>query len=261
MLTLDEYLKVIDRNELKNYLNRLLDCDNFKDYAPNGLQVEGAQKICKICTAVTASADVIQQAVDWGADTLLVHHGYFWRGEEPVITGIKRQRIALLINNDINLFGYHLPLDCHKEFGNNAQLARLLNVDTFRTHSAGGTENLLWSGLLPESVNGKEFCKFLTEKFNRKPLHISANDRLIKRIAWCSGAAQDFIEEAASLGADAYISGEISERTYYQAQELGIHYFSCGHHATERQGIQHLGNHLAASYELEHLYIDSNNPV
>lgn len=252
---------MIDRKELENYLDRLLECGNYKDYAPNGLQVEGARQINKLCTAVTASLDVIQQAADWGADSLLVHHGYFWKGEDAVITGIKRQRLAMLINSNINLFAYHLPLDCQTEFGNNAQLARLFDVDSFRTHTAGGTENLLWSGLLSESMSGSDFNTFLTEKFERKPLHVVVKGKTIRKIAWCSGAAQDFIEEASYLGVDAYISGEISERTYYQAKELGIHYFSCGHHATERLGIQHLGNHLAQSYELEHLFIDSNNPV
>lgn len=252
---------MIDRQELENYLNHLLECNTYKDYAPNGLQLEGAEQITKICTAVTASLDVIKEAAEWGADTLLVHHGYFWKGEEPVITGIKRQRLAWLMNHNMNLFAYHLPLDCQTEFGNNAQLARLFDVDSFRTHKAGGTDNLLWSGQLADTLTPSDFTKFLTEKFNRKPLHVGSKGKTIRRIAWCSGAAQDFIEDAANLGADAYISGEISERTYYQAKELGIHYFSCGHHATERLGIQQLGNHLAQSYELEHLFIDSNNPV
>ncbi len=252
---------MIDRIELDGYLDNLLDCSKYKDYAPNGLQVEGQRQINKICTAVTASADVIRRAADWGADALLVHHGYFWKGEEPILTGPKRQRIALLLESNLNLFAYHLPLDCHLAFGNNAQLAKLFDVYPFQAHKAGGTENLLWTGSLSEPVKAERFSHFLSGKLNRKPQHIDIKNKPIKTIAWCSGSAQDFIEEAARLGADAYLSGEISERTYYQAIELGIHYFACGHHATERLGIQALGHHLASSHELQHKFLDVDNPV
>ncbi|KTD30826.1 putative NIF3-like protein 1 [Legionella moravica] len=252
---------MITRSELSLYLNDLLNCRQYTDYAPNGIQVEGKEHIKRICTAVTASEDVISQAIEWHADALLVHHGYFWRGEDPVITGMKRQRISKLLNHEINLFAYHLPLDCHPELGNNACLAKLLSLDSIQMHQVGTTDNLLWSGLLTEDMTEMQLGDFLERSFGRKPLHISGHSKRIKSIALCTGAAQDYIEHAHALGVDAYLSGEVSERTYYQAKELGIHYFSCGHHATERYGIQALGNHVAQYFNLSHLFLDSNNPV
>lgn len=246
---------------LEQYLNELLNCSVYQDYAPNGLQIEGKDQIKRICTAVTASAEVIAEAVTLDADALLVHHGYFWRGEDPVLKGMKRQRIAQLLKHNISLFAYHLPLDTHPELGNNANLAKNLSLSSVKTHKAGSTEGLLWSGLLPESMSGKQLELLLEKQFSRKPLHIAGTDKSIQSIALCSGAAQDFIEEAKALGVDAYLSGEVSERTYYQAQELGIHYYACGHHATERYGIEALGIHLQEVFKLEHVFIDSNNPV
>lgn len=252
---------MITRSELSVYLHEFLGCARYNDYAPNGLQVEGNELIKRICTAVTASQEVISEAVICQADALLVHHGYFWRGEDPVIAGMKRQRISKLLDNDINLFAYHLPLDCHIDLGNNACLGKLLLLNSVKMHKAGTTDNLLWSGQLSEPMNAKQFGDFLEQQFGRKPLHIDGNNKAISSIAWCSGAAQDFIEDAHKLGVDAYLSGEVSERTYYQAKELGIHYYACGHHATERYGIQALGQHLASHFKLEHLFIDSANPV
>lgn len=252
---------MITQKELSLYLDQLLSCALYKDYAPNGLQVEGKNKIKRICTAVTASADVISEAVRWDADALLVHHGYFWRGEEPVIVGIKRQRINNLLRHDINLFAYHLPLDCHPEFGNNACLAKLFAAESVQMHQANGVDNLLWSGRLVEAMTHNEFVEFLTRKLGRLPLSIVGANKKISRIAWCSGGAQDFIEEANCLGVDAYLSGEVSERTFYQAKELGINYYSCGHHATERYGIEAMGKYLASYFTLEHLFIDSDNPI
>lgn len=252
---------MVTQKELAEHVHQLLSCDNYHDYAPNGIQVEGRQQIKRICTAVTASDAVISQAVAWHADALLVHHGYFWRGEASIITGMKRQRLNKLLSHDINLFAYHLPLDCHPELGNNACLAKLFAVDSIQMHRAGGTDNLLWSGNLVQVMSPSELTHFLSEKLQRSPLLIEGSAKLIKQIAWCSGGAQDFIEEANGLGVDAYLSGEVSERTYYQAKELGIHYYSCGHHATERYGIQALGQYLAPRFKLEHLFIDSQNPV
>lgn len=252
---------MIKRAELSHLLDNLLRCDKFNDYAPNGIQVEGREEIKRICTAVTASEEVITQAIAAQADALLVHHGYFWRGEVPVITGMKRQRISKLLSNNINLFAYHLPLDCHPELGNNACLVKLLLLDSVQMHKIGSTENLLWSGALPQPMGGTQFSEFLAGVFGRKPLHIDANNKPIQSVALCTGGAQDYIENAHLLGVDAYISGEVSERTYYQAKEMGIHYFACGHHATERYGIQALGAHLASNYGLTHQFIDSDNPV
>lgn len=252
---------MITRGDLSIYLHELLNCARYNDYAPNGIQIEGKEQIKRICTAVTASEDVISQAVTWKADALLVHHGYFWRGEDPVITGMKRQRISKLLTHNINLFAYHLPLDCHIELGNNAGLAKLLLLESVQMHKAGNTENLLWSGKLPNPMDSSIFTQLLEKVLGRKPLHIAGNNKIISSIAWCSGAAQDFIEDACRLGVDAYLSGEVSERTYYQAKELGIQYYSCGHHATERFGVQSLGQYLSRSFELDHLFIDSNNPI
>ncbi len=252
---------MIIREELSSHLNQLLGCERFNDYAPNGIQIEGKNQIKRICTAVTASDEVISQAVGWQADALLVHHGYFWRGETPIITGIKRQRINKLLRHDINLFAYHLPLDCHLELGNNACLAQLLEVNNIEMHRVGGTDNLLWTGTLSKMLSHQELAAFINKKLARKPLLIEGHEKPINRIAWCSGGAQDFIEEAHRLGVDAYLSGEVSERTYYQAKELGISYYSCGHHATERYGIQALGKYLAANFQVEHIFFDSNNPI
>lgn len=252
---------MITRQELSAYLHNLLACDEFNDYAPNGLQVAGSEKIGTICTAVTACESVIKEAANRNANALLVHHGFFWRGENPVIEGMKRQRIAGLIRHDINLLAYHLPLDCHLTLGNNACLGKLFDVQAISTHRVNNSPDLLWSGHFAESKSMDEMVSFLTMTLQRIPLHIVGNDRPVKNVAWCSGAAQDFITTAHELQMDAYISGEVSERTFYEARELGIHYFSCGHHATERYGIEALGNHLATQFNLQHSFIDSHNPV
>ena len=252
---------MILRPELIAYLDNYLACRDFSDYAPNGLQVEGADSIQRLCTAVTASADVIQAVVASRADALLVHHGFFWRGEDPCIIGIKRKRIGLLLQHNINLLAYHLPLDCHTELGNNYCLAKQLNIEVVSRHAVGNNRDLLWFGTLKKPVTASVWQAHLSKVFDRKPLMVEGGNHLIHQVAWCSGGAQDFIENAAQLGADAYLSGEISERTFYQAKELGVHYFSGGHHATERFGIQALGEHLAQQYQLNHRFIDSSNPV
>ncbi|CZG43494.1 TPA: Nif3-like dinuclear metal center hexameric protein [Legionella pneumophila] len=252
---------MITRDELSLFLLDFLNCSQYQDYAPNGIQVEGKDKIKRICTAVSASEDVISQAIEQQADALLVHHGYFWKGENPVISGMKRRRIAKLLGHNMNLFAYHLPLDCHPELGNNASLANLLLIESHEMHKVNNTPNLLWSGKLSKAMNSEQFSSFLEHKLGRYPVHIAGNEKMIHSIAWCTGAAQDFIEEAYQLGVDAYLSGEVSERTFYQAMELGIQYFSCGHHATERFGIQSLGVYLANYFDLEHWFIDSPNPI
>lgn len=252
---------MITNLELNSYLQNFLAVANFDDYAPNGMQIEGKFEIRRICTAVTASLDVIREAVAKQADALLVHHGYFWRGENPVICGMKYQRIANLIEHHISLFAYHLPLDCHPTLGNNACLAKMFNLTDIKMHKVGKIANLLWSGKLTEPLTAKFFTEQLKLKLGREPIHIGNPDSLIKSIALCSGAAQDYIEDAKALGVDAYLSGEISERTFYQAEELGINYFSGGHHATERYGIQELGQHLANQFGLWHHFIDSANPI
>jgi len=252
---------MITRDDLVSYLDDLLSCSQFQDYAPNGLQIEGRSSIQTICTAVTASEAVIAEALNYGADALIAHHGFFWRGEESVITGMRRRRIGQVIAGDLNLYAYHLPLDCHATLGNNACLGQLLQLNAILSHDIGKTANILWSGEFREAMTAQMLIKQIGDALQQPPLHIAGTDKLIKRIAWCSGAAQDYIEDAQRLGVDAYLSGEISERTYYQALELNMHYFACGHHATERFGIQALGTHLAKQFNLDHQFIDSMNPV
>lgn len=252
---------MITRNELVKFLDDYLTCSNYVDYAPNGLQIEGNEVIRTICTAVTASQDAIEKSIEKKADALIVHHGYFWRGEDPIIIGMKRKRIGQLLIHNLNLLAFHLPLDCHPDIGNNAQIGLRLNVQNIQSHCVGKTPNLLWTGELSQPHSSAELNEKLNHLFQRSPLTISIGDKPISKIAWCSGAAQDYIEEAFYLGAEAYLSGEVSERTYYQANELNIHYFACGHHATERFGIQALGEVLSQKFSLIHHFIDTDNPV
>ncbi|MBL4817127.1 MAG: Nif3-like dinuclear metal center hexameric protein [Shewanella sp.] len=248
------------RNELAEYLAEFLQAGKFKDYAPNGLQVEGRAEIKKIVTGVTACQALIDKAIALDADALLVHHGFFWKGEREVITGMKQRRIKALLTHDINLFGYHLPLDAHPMLGNNAELGRKLDIADAEP-VPGLAQGLIWQGRLDTPVSAGTFGKAISEILNREALHIGDPAAEIQTIAWCTGGAQDYIDDAASLGVDAFISGEVSERTYHSALELGIHYFAAGHHATERYGIQALGEHLAREFDIEHEYVDIDNPV
>ncbi|WP_345872024.1 Nif3-like dinuclear metal center hexameric protein [Shewanella algae] len=248
------------REELRQYLGEFLQLDKFRDYAPNGLQVEGKAEIRKIVTGVTACQALIDRAVEAGADALLVHHGFFWKNEPEVLTGMKQRRIKSLLLNDINLFGYHLPLDAHPVLGNNAELGRVLGViepEAVETAAQG----LLWQGVLDSPMTAKDLSALLEQRLGQAPLHLDGGERNIQKLAWCTGGAQDYIDAAAALGVDAFISGEASERTFHSAVEQGIHYFGAGHHATERFGIKALGEHLAREFELEHEFIDIPNPV
>jgi dinuclear metal center YbgI/SA1388 family protein len=249
----------MNNHELAHYLDNFLQVDAYTDYAPNGLQVEGKSTIRKICTAVTASLEVVEAAARWKADALLVHHGYFWKNEALPLIGMKGKRIQALMAHDMNLYAYHLPLDCHLDLGNNAQLGRLFPLESMSPHTISRITNLLWSGQLIKAYSFNEFLSYLGTVFG-KVNSVQAADHKIKRIAWCTGGAQDYIEHAAKLGVDAFISGEISERTYYQAKEMGVHYFGCGHHATEERGIQALGEHLAKQFSFEHHFINVENP-
>ena len=243
---------------LNNYLNTLLQPERFSDYCPNGLQVEGKQEINKIVTGVTASMALLQAAQRANADAVLVHHGYFWRGEALPITGIKKHRIQFLLQHDINLFAYHLPLDAHSKLGNNVMLAKKLGLTV--TGRAGEKEMLFLAELKsPQPL--QSLVNLIETKLNRKPQVIGDLNKPIQKIALCTGAAQGYIEQAAAAGVDAYISGEISEQTVHVAIESGVSYISAGHHATERYGIQALGEHLAQKFDLQHEFIDIDNPV
>ena len=249
----------IELSQLNTYLDDLLKPSRFDDYCPNGLQVEGNKDVKKIITGVTASQALIDAAIENKADALLVHHGYFWKGEPPVITGIKRQRIQSLLANGISLLAYHLPLDAHLELGNNVQLAKQLGWEPVPVEKKYPLP-LIRYALLPEPQNGEQIAAQLETKLRRSPLHIQA-DRPIKTIAWCTGAAQSYFSEAIAMGVDAFISGEISETTTHIALENNVHYFSAGHHATERYGIKALGEHLASELGLAVEFIDCDNPV
>ena len=248
------------RNELSRYLDSFLQVAKFKDYAPNGLQVEGKDNIKVIVTGVTACQALIDEAIRLNADAILVHHGFFWRGEAEVIVGMKQRRIKALLNHDISLFGYHLPLDAHPMIGNNAELARHLDIIDAEAID-GVAQGLVWQGRLDTPMTAADFGEHLSHVLGREPLHIGDKDAQIRTLAWCSGGAQDYIDIAAQFDVDAFISGEVSERTYHSAIEQGVHYFAAGHHATERFGIQALGKHLADEFGLQHHFVDIVNPV
>jgi len=248
--------------QLEKILNDKLSPQLIKDYSPNGLQVEGQSEVKKIVTGVTASQALIDKAIELGADTLLVHHGYFWKGEPEPIRGMKGKRIRSLIKHDINLIGYHLPLDIHPELGNNAELARLLDIEV-EGGLEGHAQSVAMYGRLKQPVTGAELATRIDFVLSRAPLHIAPEnaDKLIETIGWCTGGGQDYIELAAQNGLDAFISGEISERTTYSAREQDIHYFAAGHHATERYGIKALGEWLTEQHGLDVTFIDIDNPV
>ncbi|TNF37241.1 MAG: Nif3-like dinuclear metal center hexameric protein [Gammaproteobacteria bacterium] len=244
------------------YCDELLCAQEFRDYCPNGLQVEGKSDVSKIIAGVTASRELIDRAIEQQADLILVHHGYFWKSEDASIVGIKKQRISRLLNHDVSLLTYHLPLDTHETFGNNVTLAAQLEFKVQGCVNDGPAKGLLWYGEICSSMSSAQFAQHLQQKLNRMPLHLDSYSRQpIQRIGWCTGAAQGYIEQAAALGLDAYISGEVSEQSYHLARELDIHYFAAGHHATEAYGVQALGRHLAEHFTLEYEYIDLANPV
>jgi len=244
--------------ELEHYTCALLDTARYRDYSPNGLQVEGRPEVNKIVTGVTASLALIEQAIAQGADAILVHHGYFWKNEDARIVGVKRARIKSLLARDISLFGFHLPLDAHPELGNNAQLGRRLG---FEIEGWGGEQNLIAHGRVPEPLTLSAFSARIAERLGRSPLVIGDAACPIQRIAWCSGGAQGYFETAAALGVDAYLTGEASEQNVHFARESGVAFIAAGHHATERYGIQALGEHLAAYFGLAHEFIEISNPV
>ena len=247
--------------QIIDYCDTLLSVGDYKDYAPNGLQVEGISEVWRIVSGVTASQALIDAAIEQQADLLLVHHGYFWKGEAAPITGIKRQRIKALLDNDISLVAYHLPLDGHEIFGNNAQLAEIWQIEPLGRFGDGPNGGLAMYGELDEAEPLDALAGRIAVDLHHRPMVIDGGEHEVKRVGWCSGAAQGYIEQAAALGCDAFISGEISEQTVHLARELGIHYIAAGHHATERYGVQALGEHLADHFSLENQFIDIPNPV
>lgn len=251
---------MVQRDELVAYTNELLQIDRFRDYAPNGLQVEGRDEIRVVASAVTASYEALEAALAADADALVVHHGYFWQGEPAAVVGMKRRRLALLLDHQINLLAYHLPLDAHERYGNNVQLAQLLGLQV--KGCFGPDPAIAWFGELDQPLDAAQFAQRVAAALGREPLHIPARDgRPISRIGWCTGAAQKYLEAAALAGLDAYLSGEASEHNFHVAREMNIHFFAAGHHATERYGVRALCDHLASRYGLRHHAIEITNPI
>ncbi len=246
---------------LVDYCDQLLEADRFHDYCPNGLQVEGRGDVTRLVSGVTASQALIDAACEQRADLLLVHHGYFWKGEDPTITGIKRQRVNALLEAGVGLLAYHLPLDAHPELGNNVQLARRLGLLEEGRFGDGHGPELACFGKIEEPRSARELAAHILAVLGREPLVVGEGPAIIDSIGWCTGAAQSYLETAARRGLNAFISGEISEPSVHIAREYGIHYFAAGHHATERYGVQALGEHLAARFGIQHSFIDIDNPV
>jgi dinuclear metal center YbgI/SA1388 family protein len=251
-------VKQMQLNELRDYIGSLLTASRFRDYCPNGVQVEGRAEVLRIATAVSASQAVLQEATAWGADALIVHHGYFWRSEDAAIVGIKKRRIAHLLQHDISLLAYHLPLDAHPELGNNAQLGKRMG---WIEQGRFSEQDIASYGALPQAQTLAQLAAQIGEKLQRVPQVIGDPNRSISRIAWCSGGAQGYFEQAIALGVDAFMTGEISEQNVHVARETGVAFIAAGHHATERYGVQALGEHLVAQFGLAHRFFDQDNPV
>lgn len=246
--------------ELVAYTNQLLNIQAFADYCPNGLQVQGRPEVGKIITGVTASEALIDAAIALDADAIMVHHGYFWKGEDAVITGMKARRLKKLMQHDISLIAYHLPLDAHAELGNNAQLGRLLGFEV-----TGGLDDspnpVGLTGKLKQAKTARQLLEEINPVLGREGLLVGNESKVVSSVAWCTGAAQSYIEKAIARGVDCFISGEISEQTVHIAREMEIAYLACGHHATERYGIRALGEHLALRFALGCQFVDIDNPV
>jgi len=252
----------MQRYKFEKQLNSLLKPEQINDFCPNGLQIQGNDLISKVVTGVTATKALIDEAIDIGADTIIVHHGYFWKNESPVIRGMKYERIKALLTHNINLFAYHLPLDIHPELGNNVQLAKLLDIKVTGPLELGNEFSVAIQGEFTKSMSAAELTKRISQRLNRQCLHLAAHsNKDIKTIAWCSGGGQNYIELAAEQGIDAFISGEVSEQTTHIAKEMDIHFFAAGHHATERYGAKALAEHINQEMNIEATFIDIDNPV
>ena len=265
-----------DRQTLLSSFNNLLQPERFSDYGPNGLQVEGKTEIRKIVSGVTASRALIEAAIEVKADAIFVHHGLFWRGQTGVVTGWMKERLKLLLAHDINLFAYHLPLDAHPELGNNAQLGQQLGFITPKAVERGeikhfGDQSLGWMANMDQTApktlqNSENLQKHLENTLKRNVVGVfvanaAIKNKAIKKIAWCTGGAQSYFEAAIAAGADAFITGEMSEPQAHLARECGVAYFACGHHATERYGAPAVAGHVAAQLEIEHQFIEIDNPA
>ncbi|WP_334060096.1 Nif3-like dinuclear metal center hexameric protein [Alteromonas sp. S005] len=251
----------ISRLELQNYLDGMLRVSEISDYCPNGLQVEGTGNIEKIVTGVTASQALVNAAIEANADALIVHHGYFWKGESLAVTGMKKRRLSALLTNDLNLFAYHLPLDVHPEFGNNRQLASILDIQNISAVTGVKPVGVVMQGNFEEPIEGLALQAKLQQLLGRDVLIEGPISKPISTLAWCTGGGQGFIEQAVELGVDAFITGEVSEQTVHTAREMGITFFAAGHHATERYGVKSLGEHIKQQFDVSVEFIDIDNPA
>jgi dinuclear metal center YbgI/SA1388 family protein len=240
--------------------DRYLNAARISDYCPNGLQVEGRPQVRRIVSGVTASQALVDAAVEAQADVLLVHHGYFWKGENPCVTGMKQRRLKTLLANDISLLAYHLPLDVHAEVGNNVQLAAQLGITVEGPLEPENPRTVGLVGSLSETMSPHDFARHVHQVLGREPLLVEG-DAMIRRVGWCTGGGQGYIDQAIAAGVDLYLTGEASEQTFHSARENGISFIAAGHHATERYGVQGLGDYLARRFAIEHLFIDCPNPI
>ncbi|AAY39159.1 Nif3-like dinuclear metal center hexameric protein [Pseudomonas syringae] len=240
--------------------DRYLNSARIQDYCPNGLQVEGRPQVMRIVSGVTASQALLDAAVDAQADLVLVHHGYFWKGENPCVVGMKQRRLKTLLKHDISLLAYHLPLDVHPEVGNNVQLARQLDITVEGPLDPESPRVVGLIGSLSEPVTARDFARRVQDALGREPLLIEGS-QMIRRVGWCTGGGQNYIDQAVLEGVDLFLSGEASEQTFHSARENDISFIAAGHHATERYGVQALGDYLARRFALEHIFIDCPNPI
>lgn len=246
-------------DELVMTADRYLDSARIQDYCPNGLQVQGRGQVRRLVSGVTASQQLLDAAVAAGADAILVHHGYFWKNEDARLVGMKLRRLKTLLSHDLSLLAYHLPLDVHPEVGNNVQLGRRLGLQNIAPLS-GDAKGLIWQGELAQPLSAADFGRQVAANLQREPLVVDGGQP-IRRLAWCTGGAQGYIDQAIAAGVDAYLTGEVSEQTVHSARENAVSFFAAGHHATERYGVQALGDYLAAQLGIEHLFIDCDNPA
>jgi dinuclear metal center YbgI/SA1388 family protein len=246
------------REELGRLFESWLEGTRFRDYCPNGLQVEGRESVRKLVCGVTSSLALIEAAVEAKADAILVHHGLFWKGDDMRLTGAKKRRVELLVKNDISLYAYHLPLDAHPEMGNNAALARRLG---FTITGRFAEQEIGFLGELPHAMPAGEVARLVGERLGRAPLLVGEPARSVRKVAWCTGGAQGYFEQAIAAGCELYLSGEISEQTTHIARESGVPYIAAGHHATERYGVQAVGERLARETDVEVRFIDIDNPA
>ncbi|MCX7946358.1 MAG: Nif3-like dinuclear metal center hexameric protein [Hydrogenophilus sp.] len=248
----------MEREGLVSRLDELLEAARFKDYCPNGLQVEGRAQIHRIVCGVSATLALVEEAIAREADALLVHHGWFWRGNDGRIVGLHRRRLARLLAHEINLIAYHLPLDAHPILGNNAQLARRFG---WRVTGRFGEQEIGFLGEVESPASAREIADRVAKVLGREPLLVGEMERPVRKVAWASGAAQGWFEEAIGRGVDLYLSGEISEPTVHLARESGVVYLAAGHHATERYGVMAVGEWLTCETGVVCEFVDLPNPV